>query len=266
MKPPSARRKPARTPPRGFRLLDGVVIGATALLGLKALAFLAESPPAPPADGLPAFGRVLAHARSNYLPGAPDTTGSVPDKKEEPPAAPPAAAAPPEPRKAAEPERAISAAERAILERLGDRREELQQKARDMETRERLLEESEKRLDAKRDSLKADEDKKAAATSPAAAESAALKNLVTMYETMKPKEAARVFERLPQDVLVPVVRAMNARKMAEVLAAMSPEAAEKLTVALARRDRPPAVADAAQAGLPAGELPAIALPRPAARR
>ena len=38
-------------------------------------------------------------------------------------------------------------------------------------------------------------------------------------------------------MLVPVVLQMNARKMSEVLAAMSPEAAQKLTVALAARAR-----------------------------
>ena len=58
-----------------------------------------------------------------------------------------------------------------------------------------------------------------------------------MYEAMKPKDAARVFDRLGLDVLVPVVQQMNPRKMSEVLAAMSPDRAEKLTVALATATR-----------------------------
>ena len=80
-----------------------------------------------------------------------------------------------------------------------------------------------------------------------------------MYETMKPKDAARVFDRLGLDVLVPVVQQMNPRKMSDVLAAMSPERAEKLTVALAagNRDRR-AIAEAP--ALPGNELPAIAPP------
>ncbi len=83
-----------------------------------------------------------------------------------------------------------------------------------------------------------------------------------MYETMKPKEAARVFDKLDLAVLVPVVNAMNPRKMAEVLAAMSPEAASKLTVELATRgQRQQAQAQPRQA-LPAGELPAIDPKRP----
>ena len=92
----------------------------------------------------------------------------------------------------------------------------------------------------------------------------AVKNLVIMYEAMKPKDAARVFDRLALDILVPVVQQMNPRKMSDVLAAMSPEAAERLTVALSVRGRPVVAAERAPAPVPAGtELPAI---EPAPRR
>jgi flagellar motility protein MotE (MotC chaperone) len=76
---------------------------------------------------------------------------------------------------------------------------------------------------------------------------------------MKPKEAARVFDRLSHDVLVPVVLMMSPRKMAEILAVMAPEAAERLTVALATRARTKGDAAATKAapGLPPSELPAI---------
>lgn len=86
----------------------------------------------------------------------------------------------------------------------------------------------------------------------------AVKNLVIMYETMKPKDAARVFDRLALDILVPVVQQINPRKMSDVLAAMSPEAAERLTVALSLRGRPAVAAERPPAPMPAGnELPAI---------
>jgi flagellar motility protein MotE (MotC chaperone) len=85
-----------------------------------------------------------------------------------------------------------------------------------------------------------------------------------MYESMKPKDAARVFDRLGLDVLVPVVQQMNPRKMSEVLAAMAPDRAEKLTVALATSGRTASVERVAnEAPLPGNELPAIA---PASRR
>ena len=54
-----------------------------------------------------------------------------------------------------------------------------------------------------------------------------------MYETMKPKDAARIFDRLSLPILLKVVRQMKPRKMADILAKMSPEAAERLTVAIA---------------------------------
>jgi flagellar motility protein MotE (MotC chaperone) len=153
-----------------------------------------------------------------------------------------------------------SAAERAILERLGERRDEWQQKGKDLEMRERLLENAERKLEARIGDLKAAEEKVENAKRPDG-DGAGLKNLVIMYEAMKPKEAARVFDRLSHDVLVPVVLQMNPRKMSEVLAVMTPDAAEKLTVALASRAKGKtegvANAKAGAAPLPANELPGI---------
>ena len=73
-------------------------------------------------------------------------------------------------------------------------------------------------------------------------EAARIKNLVTMYENMKPKDAARVFDRLDLRILVEVATQINPRRMSDILAQMSPEAAERLTVELATRakDKPPA--------------------------
>src|SRR3954465_4591461 len=113
----------------------------------------------------------------------------------------------------------------------------VQQKDRELEMRERLLENAERKLDSRINELRSIEEKAQEASKKADPEAAGLRNLVTMYEAMKPKDAARVFDRLSHDVLVPVVVQMNPRKMAEVLAVMSAEAAEKLTVALAGRAR-----------------------------
>jgi flagellar motility protein MotE (MotC chaperone) len=105
-----------------------------------------------------------------------------------------------------------------------------------MEARERMLQEQERKLDDRLNQAKAaDEAQKSPAAAKPGADPSGLKNVVIMYEAMKPKEAARVFDRLPLEVLLSVVTQMNARKMSEVLAMMTPENAEKLTVALARR-------------------------------
>ena len=56
-----------------------------------------------------------------------------------------------------------------------------------------------------------------------------------MYENMKAKDAAKVFDRLDMRILVEIVTQMNPRRMSDVLAQMQPEVAEKLTVELANR-------------------------------
>lgn len=255
---------------RRTRLIEGVTIAAAALLILKgsSLVLSAFEPDTAP-DGLPAFAHVLSYARSNFTVPDPTTTGSVPaphdPPKEEPkehPAEAPKSAAPAAPPKEVPP---ISPSSKAIMERLGERREELQRRARDMDTREQLLEEAERRLENRASETKPKEGQPGAAPAVPDTQAIALKGLVTMYETMKPKEAARVFERLPQDVLVPVVRLINARKMAEIMAAMSPESAEKLTVALARPTKMAEDRPAAGGALPPGELPALE-PAPRPRR
>ena len=132
-----------------------------------------------------------------------------------------------------------------------------------MQTRENLLKAADKKLETRIQELKNLEGNVPQKTDQAAEQAqAGLKNLVVMYEAMKPKDAARVFDKLSMQVLIPVVQAMNPRKMSEVLAAMSPDVAGRLTVELAARSLnvpPPAPAPAAAAGgaLPAGELQAI---------
>ena len=254
-----------------LRIVDAVIVAAVGLLALKALPYLAtSSAPETGPGGLPKFARVLAHARSNPPVPDPDTTGSVPPKDAKPAGATPAAGAataPPPDRGAEEPDTAKgSPSERALRERIGERREELARRARDLETREKLIEEAERRVDTRSEEARLADERAAAAADPSRKEAAALKGLVVMYETMKPKDAARVFDRLPEDVLVPVVRQIAPRKMAEIMAAMTSEAAQKLTIALARPVASTAPAGTAAPGLPPGELPAIEPPpRPTSR-
>lgn len=64
-------------------------------------------------------------------------------------------------------------------------------------------------------------------------------NLARIYQTMKPAKAARVFEQLELDVQVQVAQRMRDRSTAMLLAAMKPEAAAKLSMAMADRPAPP---------------------------
>lgn len=132
--------------------------------------------------------------------------------------------------------------ELSILESLRNRRKELMQREEELQLRENLIEAAEGRLESRIGQLEALEQRLQAATeAELGARKEELRGLVTMYETMKPKEAARIFDRLQMDVLIDVVLAMNPRKMASVLASMNPEAAQRLTIEMAkvgRRDTP----------------------------
>jgi len=55
---------------------------------------------------------------------------------------------------------------------------------------------------------------------------------------MKPKDAAKIFDRLELGILVQVTSLINPRKMSDILGQMSAEAAERLTVELANRAGP----------------------------
>jgi len=130
----------------------------------------------------------------------------------------------------------VSPSERAILERLQSRRQELEQRAREIDIRENLLKAAEKRIETKVEELRAIEQRAATEKEQAAeAENARFKGLVTTYESMKPKDAAKVFDRLEMGVLIEIASKIAPRKMSDIMGLMSPDAAERLTVELARR-------------------------------
>jgi flagellar motility protein MotE (MotC chaperone) len=171
---------------------------------------------------------------------AADITGSVHEKlKEE--AAKPAVAAPEVAKPDGtvvypDPAQQVSPSERAILERLQSRRQELEARAREIDIRESLLKAAEKRIESKVEELKAVESRITTATEQKSeADTARFKGIITMYEAMKPKDAAKVFDRLEMSVLFEIASQIAPRKMSDILGLMTTEAAERLTVELARR-------------------------------
>jgi flagellar motility protein MotE (MotC chaperone) len=137
--------------------------------------------------------------------------------------------------------------EAALMERLSQRRVELDTRETELSMRGALLEAAEKRLDERAKQLAALEAQVAALVDEKqAAEDAGFKAVVSMYETMKPKEAAKIFDTLSLPVLLKVARAMNPRKMSPILAAMSPKPAEQLTTAFASTESTDLVAAAGE--------------------
>ena len=169
-----------------------------------------------------------------------DITGSVHEKPKE--EAPKPATPAPEVAKPdgvvvyPDPNQPVSASERAILERLQSRRQELEARAREIDIRESLLKSAVKRIESRVEELKAVEARISTATDQKTeADAARFKSIITMYEGMKPKDAAKVFDRLEMSVLFDIASHIAPRKMSDILGLMSTEAAERLTVELARR-------------------------------
>jgi flagellar motility protein MotE (MotC chaperone) len=70
---------------------------------------------------------------------------------------------------------------------------------------------------------------------------------VKIFETMKPVEAARIFEQMDMPVLLDIIERMKERNAAPVLAQMHPARAKQVTGELAKRRQP-----ASAAGGPSG--------------
>ncbi len=126
-------------------------------------------------------------------------------------------------------------AEVDLLQKLAERREEIEARARELDVRENLLKAAEGRIDKKVQSLKAlqrtIEDKLVKYDEE---QDAKLNNLVKIYENMKPKDAGRIFEELEMDVLLEVAEKMNKRRLAPILAKMAPKKARDVTEELFR--------------------------------
>ncbi|MDO8875493.1 MAG: flagellar protein FlbB [Pseudolabrys sp.] len=213
----------------------------TGSVGAKAL----PAPP-PPTTGAAAVAATNAAARAAASTGDITNSAGGGEKKPDANAEPPLKASdkPPAPTKLEvggdkyplQQGKINSPGERAILGRLQDRRQELDDRGKELEMRESLIKAAEKRLEAKVNELKEIEARiKAASGAREEAEAQRFKGIVAMYENMKPKDAARIFDRLDMRILAEVATTLKPRTMSEILAQMTPDAAEKLTVELANR-------------------------------
>jgi flagellar motility protein MotE (MotC chaperone) len=190
---------------RKIRLLPAVMIAGTALLGMKGFGLvhgaLAQTQPAT---------QIAANLSSDGI-AAPHDIASDDDNSG-------------------------SAAEADVLTSLAKRRAELDARARDQAMRENVLAATEKRVDAKIAALKLLQIQMTTLLGERdAAQDKQVASLVKTYSSMKPKDAARIFDGLSDDVLVPVAQSMKSDALAPVLAAMNPQSAQKLTVKLASR-------------------------------
>lgn len=130
----------------------------------------------------------------------------------------------------------ISESEKTLLLELRHRREQLDQRANALNAREAALAAAEKRLQVRLEELSALQKKlEALDQARKQREEANWQGLVKMYESMRPRDAANIFNDLDMDVLLPLLDRMKEAKAAPILAAMLPEKARTVTAKLAER-------------------------------
>ncbi len=129
-----------------------------------------------------------------------------------------------------------------LLQHFAERRAEIERRTKEVEQREALLIAAEKRIDQKIQELdKVRSDIQKLMRQGDEKQAAQLESLVKIYETMKPKDAARIFEELEMPVLLGVIERMKEQKTAPILAAMDPVKAKEVTSALVERRALPTV-------------------------
>lgn len=171
-----------------------------------------------------------------------------------------------------------SAAEIDVLTSLSKRRQELDAREQSLNMQANLIAAAEERVDGKIATLKGLQSTMQTLLGQRdAAEQAQLNALVKSYSSMKPADAARIFNSLDDTVELNVAAAMKSDVLGAILSKMQPEAAQKLTVRLANRlklpEPAPAVAAATAPETPAAQQmasvdpsatpPAAAAPAPA---
>lgn len=138
--------------------------------------------------------------------------------------------------------RDFSDSEVELLQALSQRREELDKREKKLQGREALLQAAEQQVDrkiAELKSLRTDIEKLLGQQSKE--EQERIESLVKIYESMKPKEAAAIFNTLEMDVLLSVLSHMSERRSAPIIAAMTPDKAREITIKLSEQKQLPAL-------------------------
>jgi flagellar motility protein MotE (MotC chaperone) len=122
-----------------------------------------------------------------------------------------------------------------LLLELRQRRQELERRDATIATRESVLTAAEQKIDARVEELRRLQAQLSGLDAARQQrEDANWQSLVKLYETMKPRDAAAIFNDLGMSVLLPLIAHMKETKAAPILAAMSPDKARDVTSQLAK--------------------------------
>lgn len=218
---------------RQIRLLPVVILAASALLVFKAIDIVSGSGQSNtamaqiPAESATLDGEAL-EAAELAAQALYDALSSGPDEGQDIEAWRLEGGAGPERLGGANPTEAL------ILQRLAERRAELDRFAAELETRLAVVEAAELRIEQRMSELSTMEAQiNALVDRQDDAEAAQFAAIVAMYESMRPGDAATIFNDLDRAVLVRVGQAMSPRKLGPIMAKMTPGKAQELTVMLA---------------------------------
>ncbi|CCQ74120.1 MotE family protein [Magnetospira sp. QH-2] len=135
-------------------------------------------------------------------------------------------------------------AEIDLLQQLAERRDQLDNREMELDQREAMMKAAETKIGTKVDQLQ---------TLKATIEDLIKKydqqqdekliSLVKIYENMKPKDASKIFEQLEMDTLLLVAERMKERKLAAIMAKMTPGKAREMTEELYRLRQLPRTGD-----------------------
>jgi len=130
----------------------------------------------------------------------------------------------------------ITDSELNVLQQLARRRAELERREAALDTHANLLRATEQRIESKIVNLK---EMQATITrllkQHDKEKEAKMRSVVKIYEKMKPKNAARIFQQLDMGILLDIVERMREARTAPILAKMTPAKAKAVTAALAER-------------------------------
>jgi flagellar motility protein MotE (MotC chaperone) len=130
----------------------------------------------------------------------------------------------------------LSRSEMELLKDLSKRREKLDGEKKDISVREQILKATENKIDQKVVELKNLQNQlEDLIKQYDTKEQGKIMSLVKIYETMKPKDAAKIFNELEMPVLLRVVSNMKEVKVAPIIAGMDPMKARDLSIELARQ-------------------------------
>jgi flagellar motility protein MotE (MotC chaperone) len=130
----------------------------------------------------------------------------------------------------------LSKTELELLQQLSLRRQKLEERESELSSQENILSMTQQKIDERLAQLKnLQQDVTDILQQYNDKEEDKIKSLVLIYEYMKPRDAAAIFETLDLPILLKVLSRMKQAKAALVLAAMSPNRAMLVTGALAEQ-------------------------------